>query len=61
MIGARLAFPMARGIGKETRQQSNGIEHALDLKGDSQMSTTTRDTIEATSISGVMVPDSKLD
>jgi hypothetical protein len=37
-----------------------GIEHALDLEGNSNMSATTRDTTEATSISGVMVPDSKL-
>src|SRR5713101_902124 len=36
------------------------IEHALILKGDSKMSATTRDTTKATSISGVMVPDSKL-
>src|SRR6202011_4489976 len=37
-----------------------GIAHALDWNGDSNMSNTTRDTTEATSISGVMVPDSKL-
>ena len=35
------------------------IEHTLDLKGDSDMSTTRRD-IQATAISGVMIPDSKL-
>src|SRR5947209_13980813 len=32
----------------------------MDLKGDLNMSTTTRETTEATSISGVMIPDSKL-
>jgi len=37
-----------------------GIEHAVVLKGDSNMSTTTRAATKATSISGVMVPDSKL-
>jgi HD superfamily phosphodiesterase len=32
----------------------------VELKGDSNMSTTRRDTTEANSISGVMIPDSKL-
>jgi HD superfamily phosphodiesterase len=32
----------------------------MDLKGDLNISTTTRETTEATSISGVMIPDSKL-
>src|SRR5580765_3496462 len=37
-----------------------GIEHAQDLKGDSIMSTSARETTETTSISGIVVPDSKL-
>jgi HD domain len=36
-----------------------GIQHTRDLKGDSDMSTTRRD-IQATAISGVIIPDSKL-
>jgi hypothetical protein len=42
------------------RSTAFGIAHALELKGDSNMPTATRDTTEATSISGVMIPDSKL-
>src|ERR1700675_3573096 len=36
------------------------MERALKLKGDSNMSTTTRDITHATLTSGVMVPDTKL-